>query len=86
VIRKIKEIEPTVRIVVGLSNISFGLPKRNLLNSVFLSLCVREGVDALILDPTDRLTMSVLSASKVLLGIDEYCSEYISLYRKGEIL
>lgn len=86
VIRKIKEIEKDVKIVVGLSNISFGLPKRNLLNAVFLSLSIREGVDALIFDPTDKLVKSIFLTSKVLLNMDEYCVEYLSEYRKGELI
>ena len=43
-----------VRIVSGLSNISFGLPARSLVNRAFLVLAMQSGMDAAILDPTDR--------------------------------
>lgn len=85
-IKEIKEFEKEVKIVVGLSNISFGLPKRNFLNAVFLALCMREGIDGVILDPTEKTVMSVFFAARTLLGMDEYCKDYISFYRKGEIL
>ncbi len=67
----------------GLSNISYGLPNRKLLNQAFLVLCMANGMDSVILDPLDKTMMSLLIASKALLGRDEYCVEYLTAYREG---
>ncbi|MDD5688283.1 MAG: methyltetrahydrofolate cobalamin methyltransferase [Elusimicrobia bacterium] len=68
--------------VCGLSNISFGLPNRKLLNSTFLAMALYAGLDAAIIDPTDRLMMTTLRASEALLGKDEYCLNYITDFKK----
>jgi len=53
---------------MGLSNVSFGLPNRSLLNRAFLSMAVANGLDSVILDPTDRDLMEILYASQVFVG------------------
>jgi len=84
-IPRIKEIGP-VRIVCGLSNISFGLPRRSIINSVFLSLAINGGIDACIMDPTDPYVMSSLFASHAILGKDDFCSQYIQTFRDGRLV
>ncbi len=81
--RMIKEKFPAVHVVYGLSNISFGLPCRPLLNRTLLALAMACGLDAVILDPTDKEIMAVLRAAEAVLGNDEFCSGYISAYRAG---
>ena len=76
---------PQVHIVCGLSNVSFGLPKRSLLNRVFLAMAMAKGLDAALVDPLDKDLMSTIVAARVLLGEDEYCAGYISSFRKGRI-
>jgi 5-methyltetrahydrofolate--homocysteine methyltransferase len=74
---------PGVNTICGLSNVSFGLPVRRLINSTFLSLCMLQGLSAAILDPTDTSLMAVLLSAEMLLGRDEYCEKYIDAYQKG---
>lgn len=71
--------------VCGLSNISFGLPNRSLINASFLAMAIERGLDAAIIDPLDGRLMSSLSASRALLGLDEYCGDYIKAFREGKL-
>ena len=77
---------PGVKTICGLSNISFGLPNRRLINSVFLAMAVQAGLDAAILDPTDRHMASAIRASEALMGADEYCAKYIGAFREGVLV
>lgn len=74
-----------VKTICGLSNVSYGLPARGLVNSVFLSMAMKEGLDAAIIDPTEKHTASAFAASNALLGDDEYCGDYIKAYREGRL-
>lgn len=80
----------------GLSNVSYGLPNRSLLNAAFLKLAIDAGIDAIIIDPADNLVKDALAgkslpkeqfeiAKKTLLGQDEYCMEYITASREGRL-
>ena len=69
--------------ICGLSNVSYGLPNRKLINSVFLSMAIQSGLDAAILDPTEKQVASSIAASKALLSDDEYCAGYIKAFREG---
>lgn len=82
-LKKIREKFPEAHCILGLSNISFGLPQRRLLNQAFLSLAMGAGLDAFILDTTDRKLMSIFRAVKTILGHDEYCLEYINAHRES---
>ena len=55
---------------MGLSNISFGLPNRPLINSTFFSMCLAAGLDAPIMNPYDDAMQNALSAAAALLGKD----------------
>ncbi len=69
--------------IVGLSNVSYGLPARGLLNRAFLVGCVFAGLDAAILDATDRPLRQDLMAAEALAGRDDYCRAYLKAYRNG---
>jgi 5-methyltetrahydrofolate--homocysteine methyltransferase len=84
-LRLIKKELPGAKTICGLSNISFGLPQRRLLNQAFLSIMLTSGLDAAILDPTDKALMATSSATRVLLGNDEHCLGYISAHREGRL-
>ena len=82
---KIAAKYPGVHFSAGVSNGSFGLPQRKLLNEAFLLLLMAHGLDAAIVDPCDQqLIMNVLAA-EALLGRDEYCSEYLRAFRQGKL-
>lgn len=83
-IRIIKKNLAGSRTVVGLSNISFGLPSRSTVNASFLILAISAGLDAAIMDPTDNALMMAYRSANALLGNDEFCMEYISLFRSLE--
>ena len=68
-----------------MSNISFGLPSRKLLNQVFLVLSLGSGMDAAILDPTDKRIMAMLLTAEAMLGRDAYCTRYIQAYKEGRL-
>ncbi len=82
-IRYIHEKYEGINTICGLSNISFGLPNRKLLNQVFMIQTMTMGMNGYILDPLDKKMMGLLAASQALLGRDQYCSGYLKAYRKG---
>lgn len=84
-IGRVKTKYPTVGTICGLSNISFGLPERKRINRYFLSLAMHSGLDAAILDPTDRSLAAALKTTAMLLGQDDYCTEFIEAYENGEL-
>jgi cobalamin-dependent methionine synthase I len=84
-IRFIKDQYPLVHMICGLTNVSYGLPSRKLINRTFLAIAVAHGLDAAILDPTDKSLFSVLKSSLTLCDRDEYCGGYIQAFRKGQI-
>jgi len=83
VMRTIKKEYPTVHITGAVSNISFNLPVRKLLNLSFVVLAMSVGLDSAVLDPTNRDMMGVIYATEAMLGLDDYCMEYIGAYREG---
>ena len=82
-ISRIREKYPEVHFTCGLSNVSFGLPKRKILNRAFVLLSMSRGLDAAILDPLDAALMSQIKAAEALLGRDEFCMDYIAAARSG---
>ncbi|WP_371372839.1 methyltetrahydrofolate cobalamin methyltransferase [Sporomusa aerivorans] len=82
-IKLIKEQYPKVHFACGLSNISFGLPYRKILNRMFVVQTMTLGMDGYILNPTDKGMMGVIYAAKALLDQDEYCGDYLTAYRDG---
>lgn len=85
-IRTVMERFPGVHTICGLSNVSYGLPLRKLLNQNFLVLCMAAGLDAAILDPTDGRLMSNVLAAEALLGRDEYCVNYVQASREERLV
>jgi 5-methyltetrahydrofolate--homocysteine methyltransferase len=81
--RTIRRDFPEMHIVSGLSNVSFGLPVRRLINRAFLTLALEAGLDTAILDPLDRELRKSLLAADVVLGQDRYCLNYTRAYRAG---
>ena len=61
----------------GLSNISFGLPDRGLINRTYLGCLIMAGLDAVIVDPTAEGVMDAVRAAEALAGRDEFCMDYI---------
>ncbi|MFQ5872609.1 MAG: dihydropteroate synthase [Dehalococcoidia bacterium] len=85
-IEKIMQDFPGVHTVCGLSNVSFGLPLRRLINQNFLTTAMTKGLDSVVLDPCDRRLMSNLTTSKMILGQDDNCMEYINAHRRQKLV
>jgi 5-methyltetrahydrofolate corrinoid/iron sulfur protein methyltransferase len=83
--RAVKAEFPKAHLTAGLSNVSFGLPARTLLNRAFLTLAIDAGLDSAIVDPMDRGLMETLYATNALLGIDRRCAQYCRAFRDGKI-
>ncbi len=83
-LREVKRRHPTVRTTCGLSNVSFGLPMRAVVNRHFLVLALQAGLDSAILDPTEEGMMLAACVTETLLGRDEYCLGYIRAMREGK--
>lgn len=82
-IKLIKQNYPKVHFMCGLSNVSYGLPNRKVLNRLFVAQTMTLGMDGYILNPTDKSMMGVIYAGTTLLGKDDYCMGYLKAHRKG---
>lgn len=80
---KLKEADRDIKTVCGLSNVSFGLPKRVNINSAFMNIAVWCGLDSAIFDPSSQTMMNTLRAAEAVCAADEFCMEYISQVRKN---
>jgi 5-methyltetrahydrofolate--homocysteine methyltransferase len=69
-----------IHCVLGISNISFGLPNRELVNRSFLALALENGVDLPIINPNSSAMTDTVYAFRLLRGFDKGCIEYIGKY------
>jgi len=83
--RKIKEEFPDAHLTCGLSNISFGMPLRSLLNQAFLVLAIQAGMDSAIINPEDRDLKGIMMAAETVLGKDRHCLNFNRAFRAGKI-
>jgi len=67
---------------LGVSNISFGLPERHPINSIFLALAAMSGLTCPIIDPTFWEMRRAVLIADLLLAKDEYCMKFISVFRE----
>lgn len=81
--RAVRHEFPEAHLTIGLSNISFGLPARSIINRGFLMLAMAAGLDTAILDPLDREIQATILTGQLLLGQDEHCLNYVRAFRKG---
>lgn len=63
--------------VLGVSNISFGLPKRDAINTAFFTLALQSGLSAGIINPKSEAMMNAYYSFNALAGLDDNCTEYI---------
>ncbi len=86
---------PEVHITGGMSNVSFGIPARRLVNDVFINLAIEYGADGGIIDPVARPIHGVIEldqdsapyqyAKAMLVGEDRNCKQFLRAYRNGEL-
>jgi 5-methyltetrahydrofolate--homocysteine methyltransferase len=82
-IERIMKEFPGVHTTCGLTNVSYGLPDRKLVNRTFLVAAIVRGLDSVIADPTDKQLLGALRAALLIAGKDEYCMDYITAFREG---
>lgn len=82
-VRRITE-EYGGRTVLGVSNVSFGLPMRENINAAFFLMALRNGLSAGIINPNSEAMMSVYDSFLVLTAQDENCGRYIGVYGPKE--
>ncbi len=75
-VRLIKE-RLGIKVSLGVSNISFGLPQRELINSAFFLMALENGLDCAILNPASDEMMKIYYTYLALTGRDEACGDYI---------
>lgn len=70
-----------VHTMCGLSNISFGMPERKLLNQTFMVMAITSGLDGAIVNPLDKKMMAAILSAETLMGRDNFCMNYLKAYR-----
>ena len=84
-IRRVRD-ELHVRSILGVSNISFGLPQRSVVNAYFLAMAMNNGLSAAIINPNNAEIMAAYRSANALLGKDPNCMDYISAYADAPVL
>lgn len=82
-IGQIHSTYPEAHITGGLSNISFGLPQRSLVNHTFLTLAMSRGLDSAVCNPADKALIEAFKATDMLLGRDRFCRRYTTAAKSG---
>ncbi|MBO5347433.1 MAG: homocysteine S-methyltransferase family protein [Lachnospiraceae bacterium] len=72
------------RTVLGVSNISFGLPQRELINSAFFTMALQAGLSAGIINPNAGAMMQAYDTYLVLGGFDKQCAGYVEKYAQAK--
>jgi len=80
-VAEIRKEFPEAKTVLGISNISYGLPARSRLNAAFLHMAIYAGLDAAIVDLLDDDIMGEVRAAEVLVGKDRHCRRYTRAFR-----
>lgn len=68
------------RTILGVSNISFGLPQREIINATFFAMALQNGLSAAIINPNSEAMMRSYYSFRTLADLDPQCSGYISVY------
>lgn len=76
---------PGIHTTCGLTNVSYGLPARKLVNRTFLTAAILRGLDSAIMDPTDPQLYSALKAALAVSGRDDFCIGLIAAFREGKL-
>ncbi len=84
-IARIHEKFPDVHIGGGCSNISYGLPKRKIVNFALLSQAIYHGMDAGIIDPCIPGIVAMILAAEAVAGKDDFCMSYVMAEREGKL-
>jgi 5-methyltetrahydrofolate--homocysteine methyltransferase len=83
IVRRLRE-ELQVNTTCGASNVSFGLPNRNGINSAFLTMAIAAGMTSAITSPLHAEVMQAILGADVLMGNDPNCARWIKKYRQAD--
>ena len=78
-VRRVRE-ELGGKTILGVSNISFGLPVRENINGTFFAMALENGLSAAIINPNSDTMMRVYHSFRALMGLDDRCGDYIQAY------
>lgn len=81
-IKAIKETFPDANTIVGLSNISYGLPGRAAINAAFLHMAIYAGLDAMIVNPQEKSIIDAVLVGEALIGRDRHFRRYSRMFRR----
>jgi 5-methyltetrahydrofolate corrinoid/iron sulfur protein methyltransferase len=81
----LKQQYPDAKSVLAVSNASFGLPKRAVVNSTLVAMAAYLGIDALLMNPMNKRLKGTVLASSVVLGRDRHCRKYSRAVRNEQI-
>jgi 5-methyltetrahydrofolate--homocysteine methyltransferase len=84
-IRRIRRELPGVMVGGGLSNCSFGLPVRKLVNAAMMTIAIYHGMNAALIDPCLPGVVATILAAEAVSGADEFCMNYITAHREGKL-
>ncbi len=84
-IRRIRQEVPGVLVGGGLSNVSFGLPARKLINAAMMTIAIYFGMNAALIDPCLPGVVAQILAAEAVSGADEWCMNYITAHRDGRL-
>ena len=84
-IEQIMKNFPGIHTACGLSNISYGLPERKLLNQNFMVMAISKGLDGAIINPLDKRMMANILSAEALVGKDDFCMNYLTAYRAQQL-
>lgn len=79
-VRELRRRWPASHLIAGLSNVSFNMPRRGLLNHVYLAMLLATGIDSVICDPCRPALHETICAAQALLGQDEFLATYLSAF------
>ena len=78
-VRRVRD-ELQGKTILGVSNISFGLPQREIVNAAFFTMALQNGLSAAIINPNSEAMMRSYYSFRVLADLDPQCSNYINIY------
>lgn len=82
-VKQVRETYPDAHITGGLSNISFGLPRRALINKTFLTMAMQMGLDSAVCNPAETSLIEAIKTTDLLLGKDRFCRKYTKAAKAG---
>jgi cobalamin-dependent methionine synthase I len=85
-LQMMKQAFPNIRTYCGLSNVSFGMPHRALMNRTYVAMLAANGMEGFMINPRVKEMRAMIYAIRALMGEDTKCGKYIQAHRDGVLL